>query len=151
METRKPFLSIAGDVDDDALEAVARLKGVPSLTPALAQMTPTMPTVPAAAPRAGAAAARGANSRAGQGDEVTTSLVPSERGPTPRRCMSYVKACLPDYALTELKTRALQQRVSINHILLKALDQAGIRIKPDDLVEDGRRLRGRHAYGSELV
>jgi hypothetical protein len=65
--------------------------------------------------------------------------------------MSYVKACLPDYALTELKTRALQQRVSINHLLLKALDQAGIHIKPDDLVADGRRLRGRNAHGLQSV
>jgi hypothetical protein len=142
METRKPFLSIAGDIDDDALEAVARLKGVPSLTPA--------PLTVAAALFQATAAAAGTAAAVGQGAAMVKIAPEPVSGPTPRSRMSYVKACMPDYALTELKTRALRQRVSINHILLKALDQAGIHIKPEDLVEDGRRLRGRHVHGAEF-
>lgn len=139
MAPRKPFLSIAGDIDDDALEAVARMKGVPSLTPA------PLPTVAAALSQVTAAAAVPV-AAVGQGAAmVGTEPAINRIGPTPRSRMSYVKACMPDYALTELKTRALQQRVSINHLLLKALDQSGIHIKLDDMIEDGRRLRGRNA------
>lgn len=132
-DNRKPFFSIADDVDDSALEAIARKKGVPALT-------------------------QGANSIDKAGDDtvgksravarkpcVAPANDPIEAGPTPRTRMSYVKACLPDYALAELKTRAFAERVSVNHLLLKALTLSGIAIKPEDLIEDGRRLRGKNA------
>ena len=132
--SRKPFQSIAPDIDDAALEAVARAKGVPSL----------LRSEPGTPPRATEAIAQAGSPPDGQGasrlaDETDETIA---IGPTPRNRMAYVKACLPDYALVELKTRAVIERVSVNHILLKALCRAGIDIKPDDLIEDGRRLRG---------
>lgn len=131
MSERKPFFSIADDVDDTALEAIARKKGVPAL-------------------RRDTERSEASHETEGQGREsARKSPVPVANdaldvGPTPRTRMSYVKACLPDYALRELKTRAMAERVSINHLLLKALTLSGIAIKPEDLIEDGRRLRGKN-------
>lgn len=131
-DRRKPFFSIADEVDDSALEAIARRKGVPAMT------------------RGGGSAEPGDEPAPGQGT-MTALMMPAppandpmHTGPTPRARMSYVKACLPDYALAELKTRAVRERVCINHILLKALDLYGIAIRPEDMIEDGRRLRGRN-------
>ena len=130
-DTRKPFLSFASDIDDTAIEAMARSKGVPALTrpdAASDRMRLTHTQKPA------------------RGDEATGEPeADHETGSTPRSRMAYVKACLPDYALLELKTRAARERVSINHILMKALTVAGIPIKPEDMIEDGRRLRGKNA------
>jgi hypothetical protein len=133
-DKRKPFMSIAADVDDGALEAIARKKGVPAMTP---------PARLAQAGTVGQGTASGDRTH-----EPTPQLFasdPAERKPTPRRRMSYVKACLPDYALAELKVRALKDRVSVNHLLLKALTLSGIAIRSEDMIEDGRRLRGKNA------
>lgn len=133
-DQRKPFLSIAGDVDDDALEAIARAKGVPALRSDHEVSQSASTSMSDMGPR-------------GQGRSTTdkhsgSPRLPEAPVPTPRQRMSYVKACLPDYALTELKTRAVRERVSVNHLLLKALVDLGIAIRPEDMVEDGRRLRG---------
>ncbi len=117
-ESKKPFLSIAAEVDDDAIEAIARRKGVPAMT--TAEVTPR-------APEPG-----------GQGAAPV-----AERAPRPQ--LSYIKAAIPDYALTDLKTLALQDEVTVNHLSLKARTGLGITIRPEHMVEDGRRLRGRNA------
>ncbi|PPC98070.1 MAG: hypothetical protein CTY31_14175 [Hyphomicrobium sp.] len=126
-DTRKPFLSFASDIDDTAIEAMARSKGVPALT---------RPDNPSVRERVSPI-----DQTAGSQDDCGVSDL--ETGLTPRSRMSYVKACLPDYALLELKTRAARERVSVNHILMKALTLAGIPIRPEDMIEDGRRLRGK--------
>lgn len=118
-ESKKPFLSIAADVDDSALEAMARTKGVPAMIDARVL------------PR---------EHREEQGRGVVAE---PEAPPRPR--LSYIKAAIPDYALTELKTRALKDGVTVNHLILKALSRIGIAILPEHMVEDGRRLRGRKA------
>ena len=131
-DNRKPFLSFASDIDDTAIEAMARSKGVPALT--RPDATPARQTVDHV--QSGVSAL----SNAALGTEAVT-----EPGSTPRSRMAYVKACLPDYALLELKTRAARDRVSVNHILMKALTLAGIPIRSEDMIEDGRRLRGSQA------
>lgn len=120
-ESKKPFLSIAAEVDDDAIEAIARRKGVPAMT--TAEVTPR------------------ASEPAGQGAAITPSMEPLPQRPQ----LSYIKAAIPDYALTDLKTRALQDEVTVNHLILKALTGLGIAIRREHMVEDGRRLRGRNA------
>jgi hypothetical protein len=120
-ESKKPFLSIAAEVDDDAIEAIARKKGVPVLTTNVAAPRASVPEP------------------GGQGAVITPSMEP------PRPQLSYIKAAIPDYALTDLKTRALQDEVTVNHLILKALTGLGIAIRPEHMVEDGRRLRGRNA------
>lgn len=118
-ESKKPFLSIGAEVDDDAIEAIARRKGVPAMT--TAEVTPR------------------ASEPGGQGAAITPSMEP------PRPQLSYIKAAIPDYALTDLKTRALKDEVTVNHLILKALTGLGIAIRPEHMIEDGRRLRGRNA------
>ena len=130
-DQRKPFLSFASDIDDTAIEAMARSKGVPALT-----RPETMPEQPRSDRR----------DRTAGGSEASLAAAPAPgTGSTPRSRMAYVKACLPDYALLELKTRAARERVSVNHILMKALTIAGIPIKPEDMIEDGRRIRGKYS------
>lgn len=118
-ESKKPFLSIAADVDDSALEAMARTKGVPAMVDARA-----LP-------------------REHREEQGRGPLAEPEGAVRPR--LSYIKAAIPDYALTELKTRALKDDVTVNHLILKALSRMGIAILPEHMVEDGRRLRGRNA------
>ncbi|MBL8884233.1 MAG: hypothetical protein JNL45_14400 [Hyphomicrobium sp.] len=132
-DNRKPFFSIADDVDDSALEAIARKKGVPALTQGAG------PTDKAVDPTVGKSRAVAREATVMPANDTIHA------GPTPRTRMYYVKACLPDYALAELKTRACAERVSVNHLLLKALTLSGIAIKAEDLIEDGRRLRGKAA------
>lgn len=131
-QPRKPFVSIAPDIDDEAIEAVAARKGVSSLRPAMAR--------PAASP-------------AGQASDLSLpepdvrptreNQLAMTAGPViaPRPRLHSTKVAVPDYAMRELKSRAVRDEVTINHILLKALDQFGIAIKPDDLIEDGRRRK----------
>lgn len=128
-EPRKPFLSFATDIDDTAIEAMARSKGVPALTRPEPLLERQRPQTRAKTP--------------GGSENLAAVIEVDERRTTPRQRMAYVKACLPDYALLELKTRAARERVSVNHILMNALMLAGIPIKPEDMIEDGRRLRGK--------
>jgi len=118
-ESKKPFLSIAADVDDSALEAMARTKGVPAMMDAR--------PVP----------------REHRKEQGRGLIAEPEAAVRPR--LSYIKAAIPDYALTELKTRALRDGVTVNHLILKALSRMGVAILPEHMVEDGRRLRGRNA------
>jgi hypothetical protein len=128
-DQRKPFLSFESDIDDSAIEAMARSKGVPALTrPEPAQERQH---------------SNRQDTSVGVSDATLAPASEADTGSTPRSRMAYVKACLPDYALLELKTRAARERVSINHILMKALTEAGIPIKPEDMIEDGRRIRGK--------
>ncbi len=135
-DKRKAFAPITDDIDS-RIEAMARAKGVPSLTA----------PEPAASPNR--ELARVLNHRA---EQTTTRFPPSpaERDDqvvsTPRTTVTSVKSFVPDYAYLEIKLRAAHERVSVNHIVLKALHEAGFHIKPEDMIEDGRRLRGSKAH-----
>ncbi|PHP64961.1 hypothetical protein CSC94_21755 [Zhengella mangrovi] len=48
---------------------------------------------------------------------------------------------IPDYLARELKIAAATQAVTLRHIVLSALMEAGYTVKPADMEEDGRRLR----------
>jgi hypothetical protein len=49
---------------------------------------------------------------------------------------------VPDYAWMAVKTRAAREMVSVRHAIMSALKASGIEIADDDMIEDGRRLRG---------
>jgi hypothetical protein len=86
---------------------------------------------------------------------VVTAPTETERGaalhpvptePTPaetrkRRSVQRIPVELPDYAFQDLKRRALDNRCSARHIIMKALRAYGIHIDDEDMPEDGRRLR----------
>ena len=134
-------MPVTPDIDDEALEGLAREKGVGALVkpvanragegrPSNAQLTsktepPRMPPPPTT-PTASAAP----SSTERQATEAT-----------PRNRMKAVNIELPDYAWTELKIRAAKEQVSVRHIIMSALREQGIVITDIDMIEDGRRLR----------
>lgn len=134
-DKRKAFAPITDDIDN-RIEAMARAKGVPSLTP------------PELSAPLHSGSARELNHRAGEQPVVLTPS-PAERNDQPasmpKTTVTSVKSFVPDYAYLEIKLRAAHERVSVNHIVLRALHDAGFHIKPEDMIEDGRRLRGGRA------
>ena len=57
--------------------------------------------------------------------------------------MKTVNLELPDYMWTELKIRDAHKQTSVRHIMIMTLKSNGFQIADVDLVEDGRRDRGR--------
>ena len=51
---------------------------------------------------------------------------------------------LPDYVWIDLKTRAARDMVSVRHLIMRMMREAGVAIEECDMIEDGRRLRGRN-------
>lgn len=127
---RAPFMPVTPDIDDDALETLARDKGVGALVKPVAngrgegvRATPP-PVARAEVPIATLAAAPSPSSDA-----------------TPRSRMKSVNIEIPDYTWTDLKIRAAKEQVSVRHIIMSALKVQGVEISDADMVEDGRRLR----------
>ena len=58
--------------------------------------------------------------------------------PAPRKPISVE---VPDYLATALKVAAAQQSVTVRHLILNALVDAGFDVRAIDREEDGRRLR----------
>ncbi len=58
--------------------------------------------------------------------------------PAPRKPLSVE---VPDYLATALKVAAAQQSVTVRHLVLNALVDAGFDVRAIDREEDGRRLR----------
>ena len=122
---RKPFMPVSNDVDDNRLEQLAREKGVGKFE--------------APAPVA---------QRAGEGSglvhaaELRPEPEATPSGVTPRSAMHKINFEAPDYLSTELKIDAARKQTSVRHVIMMALKDAGFTIKDDDMIEDGRRLRG---------
>ena len=135
---------------DARLDAEAARRGIPTLTTPLqggsdkpmpaenkAEAHPTMvpPKADAAAPRTGTSAkSRGTRRK-------HAPQAPQDNQATPRSRMKSLNVELPDYVWVELKSRAAREMVSVRHIIMSLLNDAGIDIITADLIEDGRRLR----------
>lgn len=100
------------DVDDSALERVNDALAVPTMVRAAPKSAPQV--APPAAPRAIAI-----KSPPRREEKLTTRL--------------------PGYLVDAMKTRALEQRSTVRHVMLKALRDAGFAIQPEDLVPDARK------------
>jgi hypothetical protein len=137
---RKPFFSIAEEIDTVA-EQVARRKGIPTLTPPSAIDTPAAHIVPGPSNDKPAAPATVTHeSRAAVLPAAREAPVPSALRPARA---SYVKVKCPDYLLDQLYEQTRKERITLNHLILTALRAQGFRVDDADMVEDGRRLRGR--------
>jgi len=123
MSNRKPFLPIEPDLVDDRLERLARDNGVGKFEKPLLN-TGAEEGKPAAHVRA----PKPANAQA-----------PASKAAAK---LKTVNLELPDYVWTELKIRAARQQSSLKHVVMKALRADGITIQEEDMIEDGRRLRG---------
>lgn len=129
-QTRAPFMPVTPDIDDDALETLARDKGVGALVKPVANRRgegPTSATV------------------ASESASVPVSAPAASPAPTseatPRSRMKSINIEIPDYAWTDLKIRAAKEQVSVRHIIMSALKGQGVEISDADMIEDGRRLR----------
>jgi hypothetical protein len=57
------------------------------------------------------------------------------------RSMKPIKLMVPDYLFRELSMNAADRGVTKKFLILKALQAAGYRVEPEDMEEDGRRVR----------
>jgi hypothetical protein len=83
----------------------------------------------------------GATARAVQRREL------AEDKPTPREKWGRVTVELPQDVIDQLKERALRNRCSVRHLVMKALRTANIRIREADMSEDARKGNGRKSGG----
>lgn len=67
----------------------------------------------------------------------------AEDKPTPREKWGRVTVELPQDVIDQLKERALRNRCSVRHLVMKALRTANIRIREADMSEDARKGNGR--------
>ncbi|HRO48930.1 MAG TPA: hypothetical protein PLW75_02215 [Hyphomicrobium sp.] len=131
---------------DARLDAEAARRGIPTLT------TPARSEGPRPQPKPDAkkdvvtppadptdAAERPAKRRPTRAK--TAPKAPEDNQPTPRSRMKSLNVELPDYVWVELKSRAAREMVSVRHVIMRLLKDAGIEIAAADLIEDGRRLR----------
>lgn len=132
LKRHKPaFQSVELDPIDQRLEAKAVEKGIPTLVspkPEPVDPVPIAETVLAA-------------SKLQRKPAKTTDA----GVPTPRDRMMTVNIEVPAYVWIAIKTRAAQVLESIRHFTLKAYRAQGIQIRDEDMIEDGRRLRGSKA------
>lgn len=127
--SKKPFAPIAIDLDeiDSAAEELARRKGIPKLVDP--EPTPATAT---------AAAVEPAKHEDRRGGETSRSAAPS----APEGEYATLKFEAPLYLIDELHAAARRQRSSLKYLLLSTLKAQGFEVRDEDLVRDGRRLRG---------
>lgn len=63
------------------------------------------------------------------------------RNPRPKSARTGINIEVPEYVRIELHVTAAQRQTTIKYLILEALQEAGYTIKPEDLVEDGRKDR----------
>lgn len=80
--------------------------------------------------------------------EITASQAPAPTGPNPplpKRANAQkdpaLKFSIPEEVWTELRQRALDERVTVKFLVLRALARDGFAIDLDNVPEDGRRVR----------
>jgi hypothetical protein len=70
---------------------------------------------------------------------ASTSLKP----PSERIPLASLRIEIPEYLDLELAKTAVEQRVTKQYLVLKALQQAGFHVDPEHIVEDKRKVRTR--------
>jgi hypothetical protein len=126
---KKPFAPIAIDLDDidNAAEELARRKGIPKLVDP-EPVRSTEQSVEAKTESAG-------------GGENTRSVSPTAPSASEIEYAT-LKFEAPLYLIDELHAAARRQRSSLKYLLLSTLKAQGFEVRDEDLIPDGRRLRG---------
>jgi hypothetical protein len=127
---RKPFFQTDEDELDSAADRIALAKNIPTLKPPVAPPAKA-PPVPVQAAKEQAVVGRSA-------PQPTPHPVNAGFTQIRVRCPNPVSDQL---VLEQRRLRTVGQRVTLNYLILKALQTAGYRVEEADLVEDGRRLR----------
>ena len=151
------FPPLDADAFDQRLDARAAAKGIPTLTKpgplvantesgvmiesgAQAETADDMGVEPASEVEHTHEKPRSPSARRSTRKLVLPPKAP-DAGPTPRARMKPLNVELPDYVWIELKHRAAREMVSVRHVIMTLLNDAGIAIAEPDMIEDGRRLR----------
>lgn len=136
-QTKKPFAPIAMDLDeiDYAVEELARRKNIPTLTP------PEQRSEQAAPVSTSKPGSRTREDEQGSEGESGGSSPEASRLP-PQTEYSPLGFDAPRYLLDELHAAARRQRSSVKYLVLCALKAQGFEVRDEDLIPDGRRLRG---------
>lgn len=137
---RPPFQAVELDAIDARLETKAREKGIPTLV---------APGGSKRKKRAGEGSPQATPRARNKEVSKTRPTTPDTRHltpepATPRERMKALTIELPDYVWIDLKTRAARDMVSVRHLIMRMMREAGVAIEARDMIEDGRRLRGRN-------
>jgi len=92
------------DANDDELDRVNERLGVPTMV-----RTPVKPSQPAA-------------------------VTASRQAVTPPRRQQKLTVRIPDYLVHELKHKAVEERTTVRHLVLLAMQKAGYRVEAADLL-----------------
>jgi hypothetical protein len=131
---RKAFNPITVDLDEK-VDELARRKGIPTLVD-----PEPMP----------ASTARDERAEAGQNAEIAREGEDGSSVPVPASLRqegeySTLKFEAPLYLIDELHAAARRQRSSLKYLLLTTLKAQGFEVRDEDLIPDGRRIRGSRA------
>ena len=133
---RKAFDPITIDLDEK-VDELARRKGIPTLVD-----PQPMPTSSAWGETANAgqspSAASGERVREGESGRSLLEASPSLHEGE----YATVKFEAPLYLIDALHAAARRQRSSVKYLLLTSLKAQGFEVRDEDLIPDGRRLRG---------
>ncbi|MEQ1647051.1 MAG: hypothetical protein ABL901_03495 [Hyphomicrobiaceae bacterium] len=110
------FRSIAEplDVDDAALDRLNGELGVPTLTHSVANVR----------------------------REKSREPLPAKAAPV-RSSLEKLTIELPSYLMDALRRSALDERTTVRHVVMLALQKKGFKVEKSDLVPDGRRQRAK--------
>ena len=129
---RKAFNPITVDLDEK-VDELARRKGIPTL----------VDPEPMGASTGWGETADAKTERGREGESASSILVTA----TPLQGSEYatLKFEAPLYLIDELHAAARRQRSSLKYLLLSPLKAQGFAVRDEDLIPDGRRLRGSRA------
>lgn len=129
---RKAFNPITVDLDEK-VDELARRKGIPTLV--------DPEPMPASTGEAETPVGKTGRAREGEGRGSISVTAPSlEEGE-----YATLKFEAPLYLIDELHAAARRQRSSLKYLLLSTLKAQGFEVRDEDLIPDGRRLRGSRA------
>lgn len=126
---RKAFNPITVDLDEK-VDELARRKGIPTL----------VDPEPMRASTVGAEAAEAKTERSGEGGNGRSASLATP--PLSQGEYATLKFEAPLYLIDELHAAARRQRSSLKYLLLSTLKAQGFEVREEDLILDGRRLRG---------
>ena len=135
------FLAIEIDPIDLKLEATARRKRIPTLSPDLGDRASGAATGNRAAKSEKLGGAQFELEPVPKASELIPAPEPARRPKHKTARKRPLSLEVPDYLARELKVKAATEAVTVRYLILSALASAGYHVDDDELEEDGRRLR----------
>jgi hypothetical protein len=136
---RKAFNPITADLDEK-VDELARRKGIPTLV----DPEPMPPGIASGETAESGQSTSGADTATAREGENSSSGPVAARSLPPGEYAT-IKFEAPLYLIDELHSAARRQRSSLKYLLLSTLKAQGFDVRDEDLIPDGRRLRGSRA------